>query len=79
MIDNEFQNKTDEELLGIKRREENTNIPTSQYQRASRELELRDREKNINIPWYKDWWMVYVVYPLFGVLVGVVITMLLKN
>jgi len=78
-MNNEFQNKTDKELIEIKRNEVNTNIATSEYQRVSRELEIRDREKFINIPWYRNWWMIYIIYPLLGVLIGSVITILLKK
>ena len=42
--------KTDEELLAIIRRCENPNVPSSQYQRASQELSLRDRDRIINKP-----------------------------
>jgi len=40
--------KSEEELLAIIRRAENTNVAGSLYQRASKELELRDRDKIIN-------------------------------
>ncbi|MFA6475788.1 MAG: hypothetical protein WCV68_00055 [Candidatus Paceibacterota bacterium] len=42
--------KTDEELLAIIRRCENSNVPGILYQRASQELSLRDRDKIINRP-----------------------------
>lgn len=81
MTDEEIKNKTDKESLTTKRKLANikTNVPTSEYQRVSRELEIRDKEKLINIPWYKSWWMIYIVYPLLGVLIGSILTILLRN
>ncbi len=46
----DVQNLSDEQLLAIIRRGINTNIPGSEYQRAVKELELRDREKILNKP-----------------------------
>jgi len=79
MTSGEMKNITDEELLRIIRGGINTEVPTSEYQAASRELELRDRERAQKIPWYKSWWMIYIIYPLLGILVGSIITILFKS
>jgi hypothetical protein len=73
----EMRSKTDEELSNIIRQGQNTNIPTSEFQFAKRELELRDREREQNVPWYKEWWMIYIIYPALGVLLGSIMTILI--
>jgi hypothetical protein len=45
-----IESAKDEELLAIIRLAENTNVAGSRYQRAVKELELRDREKILNKP-----------------------------
>src|SRR5258708_19858031 len=45
-MSDDLTNKTDDELEAIIRRAENTNVPTSLFQRAKIELDLRDRKKS---------------------------------
>jgi len=72
MNDSEMKDKTENELLGIINLNENSNIPNSQFQKAKLELELRDRNKAQNIPWYRSWWMTFIIYPAFFTLVGLI-------
>jgi len=75
----DIKNKTDEELLEIISRNENSNIPNSQFQRAKLELELRDRNKTQNTPWYRSWWMCFIVYPIIYTIIGVIIGAILEH
>jgi len=72
MNTDDIKNKTDEELLEIIRRNENSNIPNSQFQKAKLELELRDRNRVINVPWYRSWWMCFIIYPIFCMIIGLI-------
>jgi hypothetical protein len=79
MSGNEMKGKTNNELLDIIRLNENPNIPNSQFQRAKLELELRDRNKAQNIPWYRSWWMRSIVYPVFCVFIGLIGGVILEH
>jgi hypothetical protein len=47
-MDEDLTKLREEELLKIIRLNENSHVPTSRYNRAVKELELRDREKILN-------------------------------
>jgi len=59
-LEQEHMNKpieqfTDEELLAVIRRAENTNVPGSLYQRASNERKLRQDQRMLNAATRKKW------------------------
>lgn len=45
-----------EELEAVARLNENPNVPTSRFQKAKNELELRDRRRNQERFTQKRWW-----------------------
>lgn len=71
---NNLENKSDEDLEVIIRRAENTNVPSSLFQRAKIELELRDRkrrqEKLKSDKWWEKTWVQIIM--VLGAIAGII-------